>query len=119
MGKSTLAKAIIAALNKSAIGWAAGLQIDGFHFSNAVLQKMGWLSGKGAPDTFDVMGLAHLLERLRHQKSEGIFVPVFDRKREIAEAAGSIIFGSVEIVIVEGNYFLVNYPPWQQTRGFF
>lgn len=118
-GKSTMAKAIVAALNKSVLGRAACLQMDGFHLSNAILQKMGRLSRKGAPDTFDVMGLVYLLKRLHHQKSEDIFVPVFDRKREIAEAAGSIISEAVEIVIVEGNYLLIDHPPWQQMREFF
>ena len=39
--------------------------MDGYHHDDAVLRARGLLARKGAPETFDVGGLAHMLDRLR------------------------------------------------------
>ena len=39
--------------------------MDGYHFDNAVLAERGRLARKGAPETFDVDGLARDLARIR------------------------------------------------------
>ena len=64
-GKSTLAEAVEAALNAEAPGCAAVLPMDGFHYDDLLLVPMGKRPRKGAPDTFDVGGLYHMLQRLR------------------------------------------------------
>ena len=46
-------------------GEAALVPMDGYHFDNAVLVERGLLPRKGAPQTFDVDGLARDLERIR------------------------------------------------------
>jgi len=70
---------------------------------------------KGAPDTFDVGGLVAMLDRLRADDGSEIVVPVFDRSLEIARAGAEIIPAATRIVIVEGNYLLLDdpaYPAW-------
>ncbi len=51
-GKTTLATAIIAGLGELAVA----VPMDGFHLTNAELERLGRRDRKGAPDTFDVEG---------------------------------------------------------------
>ena len=50
---------------RSTPGEAALMPMDGYHFDNAILIERGLLARKGAPQTFDVDGLARDLARLR------------------------------------------------------
>lgn len=118
-GKSTLAAGLVDGLNAETPGRAAVLPMDGFHFDDRVLAARGRLARKGAADTFDVGGLAHMLARLRANAEDEIAVPVFDREIEIARAGAALIPRGVEIVVVEGNYLLVGAPPWGALRDAF
>lgn len=114
-GKSTLAEALAARLP----GMAAVLPMDGFHFDDLHLVPVGLRPRKGAPETFDVGGLAHVLRRLRARDEEFVAVPVFDREIEIARAGARLIPAALPVVIVEGNYLLLARPPWAALRPLF
>lgn len=118
-GKSTLAERLADALNEREPGAAAVLPMDGYHFDDRILIERGLRSRKGAPDTFDVGGLAHMLQRLRNNDEEEIAVPVFDRDLEIARAGARMIPQSVRWIIVEGNYLLFDQAPWSRLRPMF
>jgi pantothenate kinase len=118
-GKSTVASAAVATLNARTPGRAAVLGMDGYHFDDRVLEARGRRARKGAPDTFDVGGLAHMLQRLRANAEDEVAVPVFDRDIEIARAGAGLIARSVEVVVVEGNYLLVMDPPWSALADAF
>jgi len=118
-GKSTLAERLAAALNQPEPGLAAVLPMDGYHYDDAVLRELGRLARKGAPDTFDVGGLAHMLKRLAENAEDEVAVPVFDRSIETARAGGRLIRRSTGILVVEGNYLLLKRPPWNQLNGLF
>jgi len=118
-GKSTLADRLAARLNQDVPGRAAVLPMDGYHFDDMVLVPRGLRPRKGAPETFDVAGLYHMLGRLRRNEEAEIAVPVFDRQIEIARAGGRLIAKSVRHVIVEGNYLLLDRPGWSELRGLF
>lgn len=118
-GKSTLADRLASHLNEREPDGAAVLPMDGFHFDDAVLVARGLLSRKGSPETFDVAGLRHMLGRLRDNEEEEVAVPVFDRSREIARAAARLIPRAVRILIVEGNYLLLDRTPWSSLRPAF
>ncbi|MBM7067033.1 nucleoside/nucleotide kinase family protein [Actibacterium sp. 188UL27-1] len=105
-GKSTLAEALVQALGPD----TALLPMDGFHLDNRLLEPKGLLSRKGAPETFDVAGFATCLERVA--SGAPIFVPLFDRDREIAVAAAAEIPATCKTIIIEGNYLLFQQPPW-------
>jgi pantothenate kinase len=111
-GKSTIAARIVDELNSSQRGSAAVVGMDGFHYDDLVLDERGLRARKGAPETFDVAGLEHLLSRLRHNSEPEIAVPVFDRAIEISRAGALIIPRSTRFVIVEGNYLLLKPLPW-------
>jgi pantothenate kinase len=110
-GKSTVSDALLAALEAAARGRAALVPMDGFHFDDAVLEARGLLARKGAPETFDVDGFAAMLARIRAGGRE-VAVPVFDRDLELSRAGARIIGPDAAIVLVEGNYLLLDEPPW-------
>src|SRR5262245_45437082 len=94
-GKSTLAERFVSRLNEAPPGRAALLPMDGYHYDDRVLIERGLRARKGAPDTFDVLGLAHMLDRLRRNEEDEIAVPVFDRDLEISRAGARMIPHSV------------------------
>lgn len=112
-GKSTVVGRIAESLNQKQPNRAAILPMDGFHYDDAVLACMGRLDFKGAPDTFDVTGLRNTLKRLKTQR-ETVAVPVFDRELEISRGSARLIPPEVDLILVEGNYLLVEDPPWNQ-----
>lgn len=118
-GKSTLGEALCLALNADQPGLAAVVPMDGFHFDDAVLRARGTLSRKGAPFTFDVGGLHALLARLRANAEPEIAVPVFDRELELARAGARLIPATTPLLLVEGNYLLLDDPPWAGLRPMF
>lgn len=115
-GKSTLADRLHEILTERGQR-SAVLPMDGFHLDNAILEQRGDLPRKGAPHTFDVRGLADLL---RAVKAGGeVFVPVFDRSRELAIAAARCIAPEDRIVIAEGNYLLLDQGRWAGLADLF
>jgi pantothenate kinase len=112
-GKSTLAAQLEENLNAMDAGSAAILPMDGYHLDDWVLVPRGLRPRKGAPETFDVAGFAHMLKRLAANEEAEIAVPVFDRDIEIARAGARMIPQSVRLLIVEGNYLLLDRAPWQ------
>jgi pantothenate kinase len=111
-GKSTYAEALCDALNAGGRANASILAMDGYHLDNAILDAREWRTRKGAPHTFDVGALARDLARLRDTR-DSIFVPVFDRGLDLARAAATEITPACNLVIVEGNYLLLDDAPWR------
>lgn len=107
-GKSTLAEQLCDALAPR----AALLGLDAFHYDNAVLSERGALARKGAPHTFDVGGYQRTVELLRSSPTREIALPVFDRELELARASAHVVTPEQHIVITEGNYLLLDTPPW-------
>jgi len=118
-GKSTEAERLVARLNDDADGRAALLPMDGFHYDDRVLIDRGLRTRKGAPETFDVLGLLHMLDRLRRNEEDEVAVPVFDRDLEISRAGARLIPRAARILIVEGNYLLLTQHPWSLLRARF
>jgi pantothenate kinase len=117
-GKSTFAEALLGALEAAAPGRAALVPMDGYHFDNAVLAERGLLARKGAPETFDVDGLARDLARIR-EGHQPVAVPVFDRGLDLARAGARVIRPEQALLLVEGNYLLLDAAPWDGLARFF
>jgi len=118
-GKSTLAAQLVAALGDL----TALVPMDGYHLAGAELVRLGRAERKGAPDTFDPAGYAALLRRLRSAggpdggDGEGpVYAPAFDRHLEEAIAGAIPVDPGVPLVITEGNYLLLDTPPWHGVR---
>lgn len=117
-GKSTLVELLLARI--AAIKgeqWVAHVPMDGFHLADAQLDRLGNRDRKGAPDTFDADGYAHLLERIAHENAAPVYVPGFDRALEQPLAAALVVLPSVRLVITEGNYLLLEEPRWARARA--
>ena len=72
---------------------------------------------KGAPDTFDADGYAHLLARLKSHPGEWIYVPGFERTLEQPLAAALVVPPTARLVVTEGNYLLLDEPSWRAARA--
>lgn len=113
-GKSTLAQAILAQCGTQ----AQVVPMDGFHLANSELLRLGRSGRKGAADTFDAAGYAHLLQRIRHQRApEVVYAP--DYRREIEESVAGAIAVQAEtpLIVTEGNYLLLDESPWPKVRA--
>ncbi|MFY0989959.1 nucleoside triphosphate hydrolase [Halomonas sp. C05BenzN] len=117
-GKSYRSEQLRQAIGEALPGQVVVVPMDGYHLDNAVLEPRGLLPVKGAPETFDCDGLRHDLERIR--RSDGsVAVPVFDRPLDLARAGGRLVTREHRIVIVEGNYLLLDQGPWRALHGLF
>lgn len=112
-GKSTVAAALAERLGPLAVV----MPMDGYHMDNAVLDDRDLRARKGAPETFDVAGFARDLARVRADEPE-VLVPVFDRALDLARASARVIGPGARIVLVEGNYLLLDRVPWDSLAEF-
>lgn len=111
-GKSTLSAAIIAEVASSVV-----VPMDGFHLLNEDLVRLGRRNRKGAPDTFDVDGFVRLLERVRRQADgQHIAAPRYDRAASAPVPDAITVACDAALVITEGNYLLLDHPPWSAVR---
>jgi len=106
-GKSTFA----AALNHKLGETSVVVPLDGFHLDNCILRQRNLLRRKGAPETFDVAGLAHLLTRLENETTP-VYFPVFERQADLSRAGAGVVLACHNIILVEGNYLLLDRPEW-------
>jgi len=113
-GKSTLAEALAAHCGARAVV----VPMDGFHLAQAELQRLGRAGRKGAPDTFDAVGYAALLARLRAQRpgDPAVYAPAFRREIEEPVAGAIAVEAHVPLVITEGNYLLLDEGGWAGVR---
>lgn len=109
-GKSTLCDWLVAALASVDIA-AAALPMDGFHFSNAELERRGNRARKGAPDTFDATAYLGLMARLAG--GEVAVAPAYSRVLHEPVLDGHVFDARVRVVVAEGNYLLLDQEPWR------
>ena len=109
-GKSTLAAHLAAAAG------AVVVPMDGFHLADVELVRRGLRDRKGAPETFDAWGYAALLARLRAETAHEVLAPAFERGLEQPLAGAITVPASATLVVTEGNYLLLDEPPWRAVR---
>lgn len=115
-GKSTLADALVATLNDAeGAGFAVHLPMDGFHLANRTLDALGLRDRKGAPETFDGWGFAALLARAKAENDHVVYAPGFERAVDEPVAAEIAVEPAVRVVVVEGNYLLLDVEPWRHV----
>ena len=115
-GKSTISEKLANDLSAKDYNTSI-LQMDGFHYDDLILKEKKLLLKKGAPETFDVMGLINFVSRL--QKEDEVVIPIFDRTLELSRSSAVIISKNTKVIIVEGNYVLLNSYPWRELHKFF
>ncbi|KXF78952.1 nucleoside triphosphate hydrolase [Paramesorhizobium deserti] len=117
-GKSTLSEHLHEALNKGGDGPAVIVPMDGFHLDNAILDQRGLRARKGSPPTFDCAGFEMLLKRLR-MADEDVVIPAFDRTLDLSRAGASVVSAGHRILLIEGNYLLLEDKPWSRLYPLF
>ena len=116
-GKSTLVEQLLARIGeRKGPGWVAHIPMDGFHLADEQLRRIGALGRKGAPDTFDPVGYAQLLERVAVETDAPVYAPGFDRTLEQPLAAALVVLPAARLVLTEGNYLLLEHPAWLRAR---
>ena len=116
-GKSTLSEQLLDELRRQRPdGWVAHIPMDGYHLADDQLRRLGSLNRKGAADTFDAGGYAHLLARTRAEHADWIYVPGFERTLEQPIAAALVVPPAARLIITEGNYLLLDQPEWRAAR---
>jgi pantothenate kinase len=119
-GKSTLADRLVAELERRhghRPPLVAQAPMDGFHLPNAELRRRGLAGRKGAPETFDAVGYAALLSRLRAEEPGEMVAPSFSRRLDEPVPGSHRIPPTVRLVICEGNYLLLGTGAWAQVRS--
>ena len=109
-GKSTIAEALVAALGPEL---ACLVPMDGFHYAQRELERLGRADRKGAQDTFDAAGYVALLARLRAADEAVVYAPEFRREIEEPIACALPVPREVPLVVTEGNYLLL----WDDVPG--
>ncbi|HKN99705.1 MAG TPA: nucleoside/nucleotide kinase family protein, partial [Pseudonocardiaceae bacterium] len=79
----------------------------------------GLADRKGSPPTFDAPGFQALLRRLRAADEDVVYAPEFHREIEEPIAGSLPVPRDVPLVIVEGNYLLLDDGPWRGTAALF
>jgi pantothenate kinase len=113
-GKSTLSEQLAEMLRTRSMQ-SHIISLDGFHLENSILKGLGLLDRKGSPTTFDVLAFIQVMKRLAAYESD-VAIPKFDRKRDISIEHASIVSTQDKILIVEGNYLLLNHKQWVELQ---
>jgi len=112
-GKSTLAAFWeYLTAQDSALPAIQALPMDGFHHYNDYLLANNLKQHKGAPQTFNVAKLTDALRALHQPESKW---PQYDRN--LHDPVENAITVKAPIVVVEGNWLLLNQPEWQSLRA--
>ena len=120
-GKSTLCRYLeLLSRREAGLSPVQCVGIDGFHYTNAYLEGHSIVRDgvsiplrriKGAPETYDVARLGALLETL---DQPGQLWPEYDRR--IHDPIDGAIEIRADIVVVEGNWLLLDEAPWSALK---
>eukprot|EP01116_Phalansterium_solitarium_P000944 TRINITY_DN10774_c0_g1_i1.p2 TRINITY_DN10774_c0_g1~~TRINITY_DN10774_c0_g1_i1.p2 ORF type:complete len:190 (+),score=42.03 TRINITY_DN10774_c0_g1_i1:168-737(+) len=116
-GKTTTAKRLAEVLNSAQPGVAVCLGMDGYHFYRHQLDKFPDPADahrrRGAPHTFDVQRFLQLLKTIRVDGTAK--APSFDHRLKDPVEDDISILPSHRIVILEGNYLLLDRDEWRDV----
>ncbi len=119
-GKSTFSAQLVEGINRELNkNVAVVVPMDGYHFSNEILDEKGLRPLKGIPATFDAQGFVDLIKKLKSETNKSVFAPLFDRSIEASIENGIEIAPHHEIIVSEGNYLLLDEKPWNELRNLF
>lgn len=121
-GKSTLVNFLELLSRELGYSNVQAIGIDGFHYPEEYLKKnYGMIDGerkllkdvKGCPETFDI---DYLQEKIRSLKDGNIKWPIYDRN--IHDVIKEAIDVDKEIVLIEGNWLLLDEEKWCNLKDF-
>ncbi|KAJ4116999.1 hypothetical protein NW765_010412 [Fusarium oxysporum] len=124
-GKTTISDALIRELKKNGILDVAVLPMDGFHYTRTTLSSFHdpdqAFRRRGAPFTFNAAALLDLVVLLKKtpvttddEPQTIIKAPGFDHARKDPIPDAIEISSRAKVVIIEGNYVLLDQEPWSR-----
>lgn len=115
-GKTTLARAVVKALAEDEPPvTAAHVPQDGFHLTNAELDRLGLRERKGTPETFDAAAFADLLRSLRDNPAADAVAPDYDRTIHEPVPGRIAIPASARVIIADGLYVAHDEGEWARV----
>lgn len=90
-----------------------GLEVEAF-YSEEDVQEISMARIKGAPETFDLEGLTDRLARAASGENCGW--PIYDRR--LHDPVDNAITVDGDIILLEGNYLLLNRDGWQELKKY-
>jgi pantothenate kinase len=118
-GKSTVAEALCVLINKMmGLEKSIVVPMDGFHLDNAALDQMGARDVKGAPHTFAAEAFVELISEISKNTSN-VLIPEFNRNLDKVIAGTRTVSTDHNIILVEGNYLLLEEQPWGELKQYF
>jgi pantothenate kinase len=126
-GKTAFATILVSVINAEANQEIAALvQQDGWHYSNEYLSAHTLLKDgakvtlrqlKGAPETYDTAAAYQCFKKIK--VGENVSYPVNSRETHDPVPDGGCVRTRHRIVVLEGNYLLLQEEPWQRFRSLF
>jgi pantothenate kinase len=124
-GKSTAAQIVVDLLNQTQQEpWAQLLPMDGFHYSQQILDgfpnKVEAYARRGADWTFDAAELLKFVRHLREfdaNSTEVIHAPGFDHALKDPTLDAITIGPETSLVILEGSWLLLDLEPWREISS--
>ncbi|KAJ8908042.1 hypothetical protein NDN08_008139 [Rhodosorus marinus] len=117
-GKTTTARDIKKRLQRKGLK-CVPLPMDGFHFYRNQLDlfenPVEAHKRRGAPFTFDAERFISVLSKIRRAKGP-VLAPDFNHRKKDPREDAICIDEQAEVVIVEGNYLLLEEHPWSNVR---
>lgn len=124
-GKSTIAAALLAHLDRIGICDVVVAPMDGYHYTKATLSAFAdpdeAFRRRGAPFTFDVESFVEMVRLLscspvasHEDPSKDIWMPSFDHAKQDPVPLDIWVPATARVVLLEGNYVLLNQHPWSQ-----
>lgn len=122
-GKTTLSQLLEFLYKEQDLSYSfQSISIDGFHYKRKYLMN-NWTevcgkkkllnSVKGSPESFDLVTLKERIRLLA--KDEVTKWPMYDRK--LHDVSEETIVVDAEIVLIEGNYLLLDEPGWKELKN--
>ncbi|KAH8589152.1 phosphoribulokinase/uridine kinase [Bisporella sp. PMI_857] len=126
-GKSTIAKGVMKLFNGRNHEQLQIIPMDGFHYNKARLSTLQSpecpFRRRGAPFTIDAESFVDLVKELKNnpvtdidKPVQGAWAPTFDHAKKDPVEQDLYIPSSQRVILLEGNYLLLNESPWSQVQ---
>ncbi|TIA86904.1 hypothetical protein E3P99_03537 [Wallemia hederae] len=114
-GKSSFTKHLTDTFTSHGVK-AVAISMDGWHYTRDQLSKFpdptAAFARRGAPHTFDADAYTQFIHSLKSEPRVQLQAPTFSHSLKDPTPGGTQVDPSVEVVIIEGNYVLLDEERW-------